>query len=54
MVKARKEDTLKELEDKRGILGLRLKSIDNQERILEEKAEKLKASIEEKLKSDKK
>ena len=50
MIRAKKAEILKELEEKRTILGLRIKSIENQEKNFSEKSEKLKREIEAKLK----
>jgi|SRR3989344_7138826 len=49
MVKADKNTLIKELEDKKKILNLRLKSFESQEKIFNNKFEKLKKEIEEKL-----
>lgn len=54
MIKAKKADVLKDMEEKKEILKLRLKSIDNQERILSEKLEKLRQKLEEKIKKQEK
>lgn len=49
MIKAKKSEIEKELKEKKEILSLRIKSIENQEKSLEEKLEKLKKILEEKL-----
>ncbi len=54
MVKAKKQDLLKELEEKKEILNLRLKSLNNQEKILSEKMEKSRQELEKELKSQEK
>ena len=54
MIKAEKEKIIKELQDKKEILALRIKTLENQERILEEKLEKMRRDLEEKLKIAKK
>jgi prefoldin beta subunit len=53
MIKANKEDLIKELHEKKEILSLRVKSIENQEKIIIEKMEKSKKILEERF-SDKK
>lgn len=50
MVKSTKTDIVKELGEKKQILSLRLKAIENQEKFLNEKLEKSREEIEEKLK----
>lgn len=45
MLRTEKEGLLKELEEKKKILELRISSIEKQERILEENAEKLRQEI---------
>ena len=47
MIKANKEDTTKEMQEKKEILALRIKSIENQEKILREKLEKIRKELEE-------
>jgi len=49
MVKVNKEDIIKELEEKRDTLNLRIKAIENQEKILRDKIENTRKLIEEKL-----
>lgn len=51
MIKTKKESVLKELGEKKDILNLRLKSLENQEKSLREKMEKLQKDIEGKLKN---
>lgn len=51
MVKAKKAELVKELEEKKDILNLRLKSLNNQEKILSEKMEKSREELEKELKS---
>ncbi len=53
MIKTTKEEISKELKEKKEILALRIKSIENQEKFLREKLEKTKKSIEEKLEKKK-
>jgi len=50
MIKGKKEEILKELDEKKNVLFLRLKSIEKQENLLKERADKLKQEIEEKFK----
>ena len=50
MIKSKKDDLKKELDEKIKLLNLRLKSIEKQEHLLREKAEKLKQELEKKLK----
>ena len=54
MVKATRENLLKELKEKSDILELRIKTIEKQENLLTEKLEKLKKEIEEKFQAKKK
>jgi len=54
MIKAKKQELLKEMKEKKEILSLRLKSLDNHEKNLREKAENIKNYIEDKLKNKKK
>jgi len=49
MLKANKVDLTRELEEKKKILDLRISSMEKQENILEEKAEKLKKDVSETL-----
>ncbi len=53
MIKAEKKDIEKEFQEKSELLSLRLKSIEKQEKILSEKAEKLKKELEEQIKTTK-
>ncbi len=53
MVKADKDDIIKELEEKRDTLNLRIKAIENQEKILREKIENLRKVLDKKLKDQK-
>lgn len=50
MIKGKKEEILKELEERKNIFSLRIKSIEKQESLLREKTDKLRQEIEEKLK----
>lgn len=50
MIKAKKDEILKELEEKKKVLNLRIKSLENQENHLREKLEKLRSELEEKFK----
>lgn len=50
MLKSKKQDIIKELEEKKEILNLRIKAIENQENNLKEKLEKIKGEIERLLK----
>lgn len=50
MVKAKKPELIKELEEKSQVLSLRLKSLNNQEKILSEKMEKSRQELEQELK----
>jgi len=52
MIKAKKQDLLKELEEKSQVLNLRLKSLVNQEKILSEKMEKSRAELEQEIKKE--
>ncbi|MCX6748430.1 MAG: prefoldin subunit beta [Candidatus Pacearchaeota archaeon] len=54
MVRAKKPELVKELEEKKEILNLRLKSLNNQEKILSEKMEKSRQELEKELKSEEK
>jgi len=47
MLKSDKESLLKELEEKKNLLDLRIKSLEKQEKILDEKVEKSKKEINE-------
>ena len=49
MLKSEKSVLSREIEDKKNIFGLRVSSIEKQEKILEEKADKLRKEISEKL-----
>lgn len=51
MIKAKKQEVLKELEEKKQIFHLRIKSLENHEKIFSEKLEKLKKELEEKFKN---
>jgi len=53
MIKANKEDVIKEMQEKKEILSLRIKSIENQEKILSERVEKTRKLVEESLNSNK-
>jgi len=53
MIKAKKQDVLKELEEKKNIFSLRIKTLENQEKMFSEKFEKLKSDIENELKKQK-
>lgn len=53
MIKAKKEEVIKELEEKINILKLRIKSLDNQEHIFSEKLEKMKTELETRFKDKK-
>jgi prefoldin beta subunit len=53
MIKAKKQDVLKELEEKKNIFSLRIKTLENQEKMFSEKFEKLKSDIEKELKKQK-
>ncbi len=50
MVNASKEDLKKDLEEKKGILELRIKSVEKQETQIKEKASKTQAEVLEKMK----
>lgn len=50
MFKSDKNSIIKELEDKKNILHLRIKSLENQEKVFNNKIEKLKKEIEGKIK----
>ena len=50
MLKSKKQDIEKELEDKKNILSLRLKSIEKQEHPFRERLEKLRAEITKEIK----
>jgi prefoldin beta subunit len=50
MVNASKEDLKKDLEEKKGILELRIKSLEKQEKQIKEKATKTQAEVLEKIK----
>jgi len=50
MIKAKKHDVVKDLEEKKKVLELRLKSLDNQEKIISEKLDRLRKELEEKFK----
>ncbi len=54
MIRANREEIIKELEEKQEILSLRIKSIEKQEKLFIEKLEKLREEIENKLKNKKK
>lgn len=51
MLKANKDSVIKELEERKRILELRINSIEKQEKLLDDKAEKLKEEINKQLKS---
>lgn len=53
MIKADKKEVLKELEEKKNIFSLRIKTLENQEKIFFERFEKLKSSLEEEFKKQK-
>ncbi len=46
MIKANKEDILKELEEKKKLLELRISSIEKQEKLLEKKSEEIREEIQ--------
>jgi prefoldin beta subunit len=50
MIKGNKEEILKELEERKNIFSLRIKSIEKQESLFREKTDKLRQEIEEELK----
>jgi prefoldin beta subunit len=50
MVNAKKDDLKKDLEEKKGILELRIKSLEKQETQIKEKASKTQAEVLEKIK----
>jgi len=50
MIKSDKDKILKELENKKKILSLRLESIEKQEKLLSEKSEKLRQEVMKKIK----
>jgi prefoldin beta subunit len=50
MVNTKKEDLKKDLEEKKGILELRIKSLEKQEKEIKEKASKTQAEVLEKIK----
>jgi len=54
MIKAKKEDLVKELSEKQKILKMRVKSIENQEKILKEKLDSTKKELEKKFTEKKK
>jgi prefoldin beta subunit len=45
MIKANKQEVLKELQEKKKILDLKINSIEKQEKVLDEKSEKLKKEV---------
>ena len=49
MIKTKKEDLVKNLEEKKKLLDLRVNSIEKQEKLLEEKASKLREDINKEL-----
>ncbi|PIN92944.1 prefoldin subunit beta [Candidatus Pacearchaeota archaeon CG10_big_fil_rev_8_21_14_0_10_31_24] len=51
MIKANKEDLKKELEDKQKVLEIRINSFDKQEKMLEEKSQKLREELNEAMKN---
>ena len=53
MVKAEKKDLKKELEEKRDLLGLRIKNIEKQEGKIKEKASKLQEEVMKEMKGKK-
>lgn len=53
MIKAKKTEIAKELKEKKELLNLRLKTIVNQEKVLSEKVDNLRKSIDGKIKSSK-
>jgi prefoldin beta subunit len=54
MLKAKKQDLLKELEEKKDILNLRIKSLENQEKIFQERLERARKELGERLKDNEK
>jgi len=54
MVAVDKDQLIKELNEKKNVLELRIKNIENQEEKLKEKAAKLQSEVVEKLKNEKK
>ncbi len=54
MVAVDKDQLVKELNEKKSVLELRIKNIENQEEKLKEKAAKLQSEVMEKLKNEKK
>ncbi|MCX8159027.1 MAG: prefoldin subunit beta [Candidatus Pacearchaeota archaeon] len=54
LLKSDRENLLKELEEKKNLLDLRIKSIEKQEKILNEKIEKSKKEIDEIINKNKK
>jgi len=53
MIKANKQEVEKEMQEKKEILTLRIKSIENQEKIITEKLEKIKKNVEERFEKKK-
>ena len=54
MVAVNRDQLVKELNEKKSVLELRIKNIENQEEKFKEKAEKLQSEVMEKLKNEKK
>jgi len=54
MIKAEKQETLKDLKEKKKILDMRIKAIENQEKILQSKLDSLKKELESSIKSKEK
>jgi prefoldin beta subunit len=52
MIKSSKEELLKELKNKKDLLDLRLKALNNQEKSLEEDSENLRKTVLSKIKQD--
>lgn len=50
MVKSKKENIIKELEEKKHIFNIRIKTLENQEKLFSDKFEKLKKELESKFK----
>lgn len=53
MIRADKQAVIKELEEKKKIFSLRLKTLENQEKILMEKLDKSRKDVEEKISNQK-
>jgi prefoldin beta subunit len=52
MIKSSKQEISKDLKQKKDLISLRLKTLDNQEKSLEEKAESLRKKVLSKIKKD--